>query len=244
MRGSDNTGEFVIFVISKITAASQRQTDCDTLVQMRQFALALAITLAASAATADETIQAFGHSWSVQQASDWSVENGTLRLKVSGEPAPGQPRRPQKFAILDSKPYKKVTIEAEMKHNGRSLIIVYGYQDKDHYNYAHISSDEAVKQNVHNGFFHVFNGERSRISSLDGPASFTTAEWTPVKFVFDGDTGRAYVEVNGKKNPSLEAVDLSLRWGKIGFGSFNETGDFRNVKFTGETREPGPFGRQ
>mgnify|MGYP003349953769 CR=1 FL=1 len=174
----------------KITAPSRGSGFCDTLKQMRQFVLALALTLAASAAVGDETIQAFGHSWTVQQASDWSVENGVLRLKVSGEPAPGQPRRPQKFAILDSKPYKKVTIEAEMKHNGRSLIIVYGYQDKDHYNYAHISTDDAAKQNVHNGFFHVFGGERARISSLDGPASFTTAEWTPVKFVFDGDTGR------------------------------------------------------
>lgn len=198
---------------------------------------------AVSSAMAAETIQVFGNSWTVQQASDWAVESGTLRLRVAGEPPAGQPRRPQKYALLDSKPYRKVTVEAEMKHNGRSLIIVYGWQDKDHYNYAHISSDEAAKQNVHNGVFHVFGGERSRISSLDGPASFTTDEWTPVKFVFDGDTGTAYAEVNGKRNPSLDAVDLSLRWGRIGLGSFNETGDFRNVKITGEMREQGTPGR-
>jgi hypothetical protein len=179
----------------------------------------------------------------VQQASDWVVENGVMQLRVAGEPAPGQPRRPQKFAILDSKPYRKVTVEAEMKHNGRSLIIVYAFQDKDHFNYAHISTDDAMKQNVHNGMFHVFSGERVRMSPLDGPASFTAQEWTPVKLVFDGDTGRCYVEVNGKRNPSLEAVDMSLRWGMVGLGSFNETGDFRNVKVTGETREPVAAGR-
>jgi len=205
---------------------------------MRLSTFVLAAAVACSAATAGETIQAFGHSWTVQQGSDWSVENGAMRLKVAGEPVAGQPRRPQKFAILESKPYRKVTVEAEMKHNGRSLIIVYGWQDADHYNYAHISSDEAVKQNVHNGVFHVFKGERARISSLDGPASFTDKEWTPVKLVFDGETGKCYVEVNGKRNPSLEAVDLSLRWGRVGLGSFNETGDFRNVKITGDTREP------
>ncbi len=177
-------------------------------------------------------------------ASDWAVENGTLRLKVAGEPAAGQPRRPQKYAILNSKPYRKVTVEAEMKHNARSLMIVYAWQDKDHYNYAHISTDEAAKQNVHNGMFHVFSGERVRMSSLDGAASFTTEEWTPVKLTFDGDTGKCSVEVNGKRNPSLEAVDMSLRWGQVGLGSFNETGDFRNVKITGETREPGTPGRQ
>lgn len=213
---------------------------------MRYLVTVALTAFAVSSAMAAETIQAFGNSWTVQQASDWAMEGGTLRLRVAGEPPAGQPRRPQKYALLDSKPYKKVTVEAEMKHNGRSLIIVYGWQDKDHYNYVHISSDEAVKQNVHNGVFHVFGGERSRISALDGPASFTTnaEEWTPVKFVFDGDSGKVYVEVNGKRNPSLEAVDLSLRWGRIGLGSFNETGDFRKVKITGETREPGAPGRQ
>jgi hypothetical protein len=206
--------------------------------------LVIAFATLGFAASAGETIQAFGQTWIVQQASDWAVENGSMRLRVAGEPVPGQPRRPQKFAILDSKPYKKVTVEAEMKHNGRSLIIVYAWQDKDHFNYAHISSDDAVKQNVHNGMFHVFSGERARISPLDGPASFTEQEWTPVKLVFDGDTGRCYVEVNGKRNPSLEAVDMSLRWGRVGLGSFNETGDFRNVKITGVEREQGTPGRQ
>ena len=194
--------------------------------------------MAGSAATAGETLQAFNHTWTVQQTSDWAFENGVLRLKTSGEPPAGKPRRPVKYAVMESKPYRKVTVEAEVKRGGRSVIIVYAYQDENHYNYAHISSDDAVKQNVHNGMFHVFSGERVRMSSLDGPPSLPTDDWTPVKLVFDGDTGKCYVEVNGKRNASLEAVDMSLRWGRVGLGSFNETGDFRNVKITGETREP------
>ena len=102
----------------------------------------------------------------------------------------------------------------------------------------------AAKQNVHNGMFHVFGGERVRMSPLDGPPSFETNEWTPVKLIFDGEVGRCYVEVNGKRNPSLDAVDLSLRWGRVGFGSFNETGNFRNVKITGEMRKPGLVGEK
>jgi hypothetical protein len=35
-------------------------------------------------------------------------------------------------------------------------------------------------------------------------------EWTPVGLAFDGDSGRVYLEVNGQRNPSLEAVDLGL----------------------------------
>jgi hypothetical protein len=203
----------------------------------------LAMVLATVLVAAD-SIEVFGHRWTVQQASDWSIENAVLKLLVAADPPPGVPRRPQKFALAETAPFRRVTVEAEVRRNGASLIIVYAWQDESHYNYAHLSADTAVKQNVHNGMFHVFGGERVRISPLDGPASLPAREWTPVKLVFDGDTGRCYVEVSGNRNPSLEAVDLSLRFGRVGLGSFNETGDFRNVRITGEPRAPGPFGRQ
>ena len=208
-------------------------------------ALSFALGLGTLAyAAAPDPLHVFGSDWTIEQASDWAVENGVLRLLVKAEPPAGQPRRPTKIALLNSKPYRKVTVEAEVKRNGRSVVIVYGWQDASHYNYAHLSSDAAATQSVHNGMFHIFGGERVRISPLDGPASFDTAEWTPVKLVFDGDAGRCYVEVNGKRNASLEAVDLSLQWGRVGLGSFNETGDFRNVRVSGEMREPGTVGRK
>jgi hypothetical protein len=207
-------------------------------------ALLMAICFGVLVCSAAETLNVFGQTWTVEQASDWVVENGMLRLLVKGEPPSGQPRRPTKIAVLDSKPWRKVTVDAEVKRNGRSVIIVYAWQDPSHYNYAHISSDAAAKQNVHNGIFHVFGGERARISPLDGPPSLDTTDWTPVKLVWDGETGKCYVEVNGKRNPSLDAVDLSLRWGRVGLGSFNETGDFRNVRVTGEMREPGLVGQK
>jgi hypothetical protein len=205
---------------------------------------AICLSAAALFAAGADSLSVFGGSWNVEHASDWSVEQGVLRLKVSADPVPGQPRRPTKIALLDSKPYTKVTVEGEVKRNARSLIIVYAWQDDAHYNYAHMSTDAAAKQVVHNGMFHIFGGERVRISPLDGPPSFETADWTPVKLTFDGETGRCVVEVAGRKNPSLEAVDLSLRWGRVGLGSFNETGDFRNIRVTGEQRDPGTVGRK
>jgi hypothetical protein len=197
----------------------------------------------ASLLLAVDSIGVFGEKWTVQSASDWVAGNDLLQLKVSAEPPAGQPRRPTKYALLESRPYSKATVEAEIKRNGRSLIIVYAWQDDTHYNYAHISVDTAASQNVHNGMFHIFGGERVRMSSLEGPGSLPTQDWTPVKLVFDGESGHAYVEVNGKRNPSLDAVDLSLRWGRVGIGSFDETGDFRNVKVAGTMRDAGLIGR-
>jgi hypothetical protein len=197
----------------------------------------------ASVVFAADSIGVFGEKWTVQSAANWVVGDNLLQLKVPVEPPAGQPRRPTTFALLESNPYSKVTVEAEVKRNGKSVIIVYGWQNDAHYDYVHISVDTAASQNAHNGIFHIFGGERVRISSLEGPGSLPTQDWTPVKLVFDGESGKCYVEVNGKRNPSLEAVDLSLRWGRVGLGSFNETGDFRNVRVVGETREPGQPGR-
>jgi hypothetical protein len=135
--------------------------------------------------------------------------------------------------VAETGPFRQVTVEAEVQRNGRSLILVYAFQDESHFNYAHISESLAANIPNHNGIFHIFGGERVRISQVDGPPSLPSRDWTPVKLVFDGESGRCYVEVNGRRNPSLEAVDLSLRFGRVGLGSFDETGNFRKVRIRG-----------
>lgn len=198
-----------------------------------------ALVFALAAILAGDPLSALGLSWTVEDRRDWAVEDGVLRLIRKGEP--GVPRRPTKYAIAEAGPFRRVTVEVEMLREGRSLIIVYAYQDDAHYNYAHISSDEAQKVHVHNGIFHVFGGERVRISSLAGPASFgPQPEWTPVRLVWDGSTGLCEVFVNGQPNPSLRAVDLSLSEGRVGLGSFNETGAFRKLRIHGDPVRPGP----
>jgi hypothetical protein len=126
-----------------------------------------------------------------------------------------------------------LTLEADVKPLKRSLIIVYAYRDEAHFNYAHLSTDTATKQPVHNGVFHVFGGERVRISSQEGPPAFAaTDRWYHVRLIYDAAAGVVQVTVDGEPVPALHAVDLSLGRGKIGLGSFDETADFENVKVT------------
>src|SRR6266545_4830109 len=108
----------------------------------------LLILLSITTLAAAESLDAFGHHWTVQKASDWAVEGPVLKLLVSADPPPGQPRRPTKYALAETAPFRKVTIEADIRRNARSLILIYAYQDEGHYNYAHISSDAAMTQVV------------------------------------------------------------------------------------------------
>lgn len=126
--------------------------------------------------------------------------------------------------------------EPESARNRRtSLILVYAWRDVDHFNYVHLSVDAAKQQPVHNGVFHVYGGERVRISSLLGPATLKDESWHEVKLVYDGTIGRVDVWVNGETSPSMRAVDMSLGAGKFGMGSFFDLGSFRNVRVTGIT---------
>lgn len=195
----------------------------------------LALTLAvAAAANAADTLEIFGRTWTVPVASDWKTDtaDGTavLRLVTHRGPLPG-PRRPIQFALADVPPYGRMTLEADVMALGKSLMLPFAYQDEAHYDYAHLSADTGLEQPVHNGIFHVFGGERVRISSQRGPAALTASgQWHHVKLVHDATTGSVVVTVDGKAIPALDAVDKSLGAGKAGIGSFDETGAFKNVK--------------
>lgn len=185
-------------------------------------------------------LSVFGYRWRVFNPADWKVStaNGgtpVLELNTPREPLPG-PRRPMQFALAQTPDFSRVTVEADVRPRRRSLIIVFAYRDPAHFDYAHLSTDTGSKQAMHNGIFHVFGGERVRISSQEGPAAFpVTDHWYHVVLTFDGSSGDVHVTVDGKAVPALHAVDLSLHSGKVGLGSFDEVGDFKMVKITGES---------
>jgi hypothetical protein len=194
------------------------------------------LTLALFAVYAADKLTVFGHEWTVPAASDWKIDRAdgveVLRLVEHRGPLPG-PRRPIQFALTDIENYGLLTLEADVKPLGGSLLIVFAYRDEAHFNYAHLSVDPGTKQPVHNGIFHVYGGERVRISSERGPAAFTSSgRWYHVRLEHQGLSGIVQVTVDGEAVPALDAVDRSLGWGKAGFGSFDETGEFKNVKIT------------
>jgi hypothetical protein len=200
--------------------------------------LAILATTVVAASAADK-LTVFGHEWTVPVASDWKIERADgvelLRLVEHRGPLPG-PRRPIQFALAGVADYGLLTLEADVKPLGGSLLIVFAYRDEAHFDYAHLSVDPGSKQPVHNGIFHVFGGERVRISSEQGPAAFAaSARWYHISLMHDALAGTVRVTVDGEAVPALDAVDRSLGWGKCGFGSFDETGEFKIVKITTAT---------
>ncbi len=199
----------------------------------------VALLAASSFAFASDTVSAFGLTWDVPIAADWKIDGGELHLLV---PRPStQPRRPTQYALARTAPLGKLALEFEVKkeaadaRNRRtSVMVVYGWRDKDHFNYAHLSVDAARAQPVHNGIFHVYGGDRVRISSEDGPPTLSGERWQKVKLVYDASKGRVDVWVDGETSASMRGVDLSLGAGRFGIGSFFDMGSFRNLRYSGE----------
>jgi hypothetical protein len=189
------------------------------------------LTIFLLAALAADSIDAFGQKWRVPNASEWVFQDGAL-VMLAARPQEANPRYPIQYALLEGQEFQSFVLECEVKRESGSLILVYNWKDSAHFNYAHLSVDSPEKQIVHNGIFHVYGSDRSRISKGIGAGSLPTTEWTKVKMTYDASSGRVVVEVGGQKYPSLEAVDVSLTSGKIGLGSFFETAQFRNLKIT------------
>lgn len=195
--------------------------------------------IAACAGMAADVIDVFGYHWTVPAASDWKIEKqggaSVLHLVTARGPVPG-PRRPIQFAVAETPEFRHVTVELDARPLGHSLIVVFAYRDAAHFDYAHLSTDPAPQERVHNGVFHVYGGERVRISSETGPAAFATTNRSyHVRLTHDGRSGAVRVTVDGRPIPALHAIDLSLRHGRVGIGSFDETGDFKNVRIRGLT---------
>jgi hypothetical protein len=184
-----------------------------------------------------EGLNVFGHQWVVPVASDWKInlEDGAqvLSLINARGPVQGVPRRPTQFAVTDIPNYDRLTIEADVKPLGKSLMIIFAYRDEAHFNYAHLSTDMAEKNPNHNGIFHVYGGERVRISNEQGPAAFSANNrWYHMELTHDAMTGAVAVKVDGHALPALKAADLSLGPGRVGMGSFDEAAEFKNVGIT------------
>ena len=156
-------------------------------------------------------------------------------LFKAGVPA-GPIRRPAALAILKTKPFRRVTVEADIRSTApldtvrRDLDIIVGYESPSRFYYIHLAG---ISDNVHNGIFLVNNANRVRIDGGKGKPQLVDSTWHLVRVERDGSTGRIEVFMDRSKTPVLEARDTTICCGRVGFGSFDDTGEFRRILIKG-----------
>ena len=119
-----------------------------------------------------------------------------------------------------------------MRRKQKSLIVVFGYQDRSRFYYAHLSSDDG-NHSVHNGLFKVHGGQRYRIAGLGSAPALPTEDWHRVRVVRNTAEGKIELFMDDDAQPRFEVIDPSFRYGRVGLGSFDETGDFDDFRLKG-----------
>jgi hypothetical protein len=173
--------------------------------------------------------------WTLDGSGSWNILEGKLVLAKAGVPS-GPIRRPAALAILKTKPFRRVTLEADIRSTApldtvrRDLDIIVGYESPSRFYYIHLAG---ISDNVHNGVFLVNNSNRVRIDDGKGRPQLKDSAWHHVRVERDGSTGRIGVFMDRSKTPMLEARDTTICCGRVGFGSFDDTGEFRHIVIEG-----------
>lgn len=173
--------------------------------------------------------------WTLDGSGSWEISGGKLVLAKEGKPA-GPIRRPAALAILKSPAFGRVTLDAEIRSTApadlkvRDILLIVGYESPARFYYVHLSG---VTDGVHNGIFLVADADRKRIDDGKGVPQLTDQAWHRARVERDPSTGRIDVFVDGSAAPVLHAVDTTIASGRVGLGSFDETGEFRAIAVSG-----------
>ena len=176
--------------------------------------------------------------WTLDGTGGWEISEGKLSLIKAGKPG-GPFRRPAALAILKSPLFTKVTVEVELRSTApadlevRDLDLIVGYESSSRFYYVHLAGKTDA---VHNGIFLVADADRRRIDAGTGVPQLKGQNWHRVRLERDPSTGSIEVYVDGLAAPVLKASDTTIQAGRVGFGSFDETGEFRAISVTGTAK--------
>jgi len=211
-----------------------------------QFFIVLAMMLGSMAQSTGNQLSIKPEISDARAFTDWDLDgNGTWKVRgnvlaLEGEGKPGGPiRRPGALAILKSEPLTDLTLRLELRSTApvdlpvRDVLLIFGYQSPTQFYYVHLS---ARTDAVHNGIFVVNNADRRRLDEPATRAPLTDQAWHRARLERDVTTGRIAVFFGNDTDPVLSTVDKTLTWGRVGVGSFDETGEFRNVEVTGRRK--------
>ena len=177
--------------------------------------------------------------WYLPDREVWTIksESGNHVLHLSEGGLMGKnPRRPVRFAVFQPGCVGsfdlRVRLRKDPKQGESDLLIAFGFQDRLHFYYAHLSNDDRNPR-AHNGLFKVDDADRLRIAGLGAKPALSDAEWHDVQIERNTESGSIRVFMDKQPAPIFQVIDKSIAHGLVGFGSFNDTGVFDDIVLTG-----------
>jgi hypothetical protein len=149
-------------------------------------------------------------------------------------------RSPLSFALIRDLCVGDFVLDLKMKstvkyYGHRDLCLFFGYQDPTHYYYSHI----APKADANAHSIMLVNGKpRVSIATKRTKGVQWGDGWHNVRVVRKVDDGSIAVYFDDMTKPVMETKDKHFTWGRIGVGSFDDTGFYDDVVIRGVTVKP------
>lgn len=117
----------------------------------------------------------------------------------------------------------------------RDLCLFFGHQDPSHFYYVHLGK----QADEHANSIFIVNG-KPRVSIAESRTSGTpwTDNWHHVRVVRQVKDGLIHVFFDDLTHPAMIAHDRTFSHGKVGIGSFDDTGMFDDIELRGEKYKP------
>ena len=178
-----------------------------------------------------------GH-WQPTDAKAWKVieQDGNHVLSLFGKSKYKPPHRsPYNISLIKDVLVGDFVLTAKVQstikdYGHRDMCLFFGYQDPAHFYYVHLGK----KADDHaNQIFIVNDAPRTKISLTTTEGTNWTDRWYDVKIVRKVTDGTIEVYFDDMKKPVMTAKDKNFVWGQVGVGSFDDTGNWDEVKLQG-----------
>ena len=170
---------------------------------------------------------------------------GALELHGASDYAPPF-RSPRNIALLNDVEFGDFDLTVDAKQTGREyghrdLCFFFGFQSPSRYYYVHLAT--TPDRNAHNVFLVDGAARRNLLPPQEEGVDWGTDAWHRVRIERRADAGTIRVFFDDLETPVLEVTDDTFGFGRVGVGSFDDTGRFRDLrveveKREGATREP------
>jgi hypothetical protein len=177
--------------------------------------------------------------WEPTDPKAWKVIDSGTRGKVYNQFQQSKYKPPHRspfnVSLVKDVVVGDFVLEALVQSTGkdnphRDMCLFFGYQDAGRLYYVHLGK----KTDDHaNQIFIVNKADRKKISTKTTPGTPWDDQWHRVKIVRTVADGAIAVYFDDMKTPVMTATDRTFTWGRVGLGSFDDSGNWDEVRLRG-----------
>jgi hypothetical protein len=171
--------------------------------------------------------------WRIKRLDDQHTQVLELFQASKYQPAV---RSPLNIALLQGHDLANFVLDLKVRsttrdYGHRDICLFFGHQDPSHFYYVHLGkqADDAA-----NSIFLVNGKPRVSIAEKRTEGTPWTDGWHHVRIVRNVKDGLIQVYFDDMKSPAMSAHDQTFGHGRLGVGSFDDTGMFDEIRIWGK----------